>query len=382
MQLPRIARVRRLVPAKLAQRPLRWLPEAGAVIALAALIGFAVRPYVQTVRGHPSLAEYHFIEALQRAQGLPVDPARLYSEQTLYWTIWYIGLPTVLLGAFGVALVLRRCLQALITWRDPTGVWRVWSLPLAIICAASVVSLWTPDIDPDQPWASRRLIVTVIPGMIICALWGSSWLARRARDRGARPATAAVAGLFCVAAMLVPTVSTTFGLGLSHSGKSGGLTPVAQGLALTRTGAGEISAVAGLCSQLPRNASVVIVDRPTAAAFTQVIRGMCGVPVAWTSGRSVAAVDSVICSISAAGRRPLLLAATKGQLAAFGGTPVRVLDLATAQDPRQLTQLPTAPEQVHYQVWLTAPARPESGRELSHQAGSLDGSSRWWPAAG
>jgi hypothetical protein len=356
MQLARIGRVRRFVPAKLAQRPLRWLPEAGALIALAALVGFAVRPYVQTVRGHPSLAEYRFIEVLQRAQGLPVDPARSYSEQTLYWTIWYIGLPTVLLCAFGVALLLRRCLRALLTWRDPTGVWRAWSLPLAILGAASVVSLWMPDIDPDQPWASRRLIVTVIPGMIICALWASSWLARRARDRGARPATAAVAGLFCVAAMLVPTISTTFGLGLSHTGRSGGLTPVAQGLALSRTGAGEIGAVAGLCSQLPRNASVVIVDRPTAAAFTQVIRGMCGVPVAWTSSRSVAAVDSVIQSITAAGRRPLLLAATKGQLAAFGGTPVLVMNLATARDPRQLTQLPTRPEPVRYEVWLTAPA--------------------------
>jgi hypothetical protein len=355
MQLARIGRVRRWVPAKLRQRPLRWLPDAGAVLALAAVIGFAVRPYVQTVRGRPSLAEYHFIEALQRAQGLVVDPARTYSEQTLYWTIWYIGLPTILLGAFGAALALRRCLQALVTWRDPTGVWRVWSLPLAIVGAVSVVSLWTPDIEPDQPWASRRLIVAVIPGMIICALWASSWLARRARARGARPATAAVAGLFCAAAMLVPTLSTTFGLGLSHTGKSGGLTPVAQGLALTRTGAGEISAVAGLCSQLPRNASVVIVDRPAAAAFTQVIRGMCGVPVAWTSSRSVAVVDRVIGSISAAGRRPLLLAATKSQLAAFGGTPVRVLDLATAQDPRQLTQLPTSPEQVYYQLWLTAP---------------------------
>src|SRR6202007_1858800 len=104
-----IARGGRLGAAGLARRPLRWLPEASAVIALAALIGFAVRPYVQTVRGHPSLAEYRFIEVLQRAQGLPIDPARSYSEQTLYWTIWYIGIPTVLLGAFGVALVLRRC---------------------------------------------------------------------------------------------------------------------------------------------------------------------------------------------------------------------------------------------------------------------------------
>jgi hypothetical protein len=356
MQLARIARVRRLAPARLAQRPLRWLPEAGAAVALAALIGLAVRPYVQTVHGHPSRAEYLFIEALQRAQGLPVDPTRLYSEQTLYWTVWYIGLPTVLLGAFGVALVLRRCLRALLTWRDPKWVWREWSLPLAIFCVGSAVSLWIPDVEPDQPWASRRLIVTVIPGLTLCALWASSWLARRARDRGARPATAAVAGLACVAAMLVPTVSTTFGLGLSHSGTSGGLTPVAQGLALSRTGAGEISAVADLCSQLPANASVVIVGQPAAEEFTQVIRGMCGVPVAWMSGRSPAAVDSVIGSISRAGRRPLLLAARKAQLSAFGGTPVRVLDLATAQDPHQLTQLPTAPKQVHYQIWLTAPS--------------------------
>jgi hypothetical protein len=355
MQLPRIARVRSLVPATLAKRPLRWLPGASAVIALAALIGLAVRPYVQTVHGRPSLAEYRFIEVLQRAQGLKVDPARLYSEQTLYWVIWYIGLPTVLLGAFGVALLLRRCMQALLTWRDPAGVWREWSLPLAIFCVASVVSVWAPDIDPDQPWASRRLIVTVIPGLIICALWGSAWLARRARDRGARPATAAVAGLFCVAAMVVPTVSTTFGLGLSHSGRSGGLTPVAQGLALTQTDAGETSAVADMCSQLPRNASVVIIDPRIAAEFSQVIRGMCGVPVASMSGRPVAAVDSVIGSISAVGRRPLLLAASSAQLAAFGGTPVRVLDLATAQDPHQLTELPTAPQQVHYQIWLTAP---------------------------
>ena len=52
--------------------------------------------------------------------------------------------------------------------------------------------------------------------------------------------TAALAGVFCTAAMLVPTVSTTFGLGLSHSGSKGGLKPVAQGLALPRTGEGQV----------------------------------------------------------------------------------------------------------------------------------------------
>jgi hypothetical protein len=358
LQLGRIGRVRAFVPKTLARRPLRWLPEACAALAVAAFIWFAVRPYVQTVRGHPSLAERHFIGLLQRLEGLPLDPTRLYSEQTLYWVIWYIGLPTVLLGAFGLALVVRRCVRALLTWRDPEGVWREWGLPLAVISAGSAVVLWYPDIVPDQPWASRRLIVIAIPGLIIFALWGASWLARRARDRGARPATAGVAGVFCVAAMLVPTISTTFGVGLIHSGKSGGLTPVAQGLARSRTGAGEIGAVADLCAQIPANASVVIVDWTTASQFSQVIRGMCGVPVAWMAGQPVVAVNGVIGSISAAGRRPVLLAGTQRKLAGFGGSPVRVLDLVTTEDPHDLTQLPTSPQSVHYQVWMMAPSGP------------------------
>ena len=354
-QLARIGRVRRFVPRVLSRRPLRWLPEIGAAVAVAALIGLAVRPYVQKVHGHPSKVVYDFIASLQRLQGLPVDPTRLYSEQTLYWVIWYIGLPTVLLGAFGIAVVLRRCLRALLSWQDPAGVWRAWALPMAIICAGSAVVLWAPDIVPDQPWASRRLIVIAIPGLIICALWAAAWLARRARDRGARPVTAAVAGLFCAAAMLVPTVATTFGLGFSHSGKSGGLKPVVQGLALTRTGAGQIAAIRDLCAQIPRNSSVVIVDSTTAQEFSEVIRGMCGVPVAWMAGRPVSAVDSVINSIAAAGRRPLLLAGTQRRLAVFGGVPVRALDLRTTEDPHQLTQLPTSPQSVRYQVWLTVP---------------------------
>ena len=354
-QLGRIGRVRAFVPKTLARRPLRWLPEACAALTIAAFIWFAVRPYVQTVRGHPGLAERRFIGLLQRLQGLPLDPTRLYSEQTLYWVIWYIGLPTVLLGAFGIALIVRRCVRALLTWRDPKGVWREWGLPLAVIAAGSVV-LWDPDIVPDQPWASRRLIVMAIPGLIIFALWAASWLARRARDRGARPATAGVAGVACVAAMLVPTISTTFGVGLTHSGKSGGLTPVAQGLARSRTGAGEIGSVADLCAQIPANASVVIVGWTTASQFSQVIRGMCGVPVAWMAGQPVTAVDGVIGSISAAGRRPVLLAGTLHKLAGFGGAPVRVLNLITSEDPHDLTQLPTAPQTVHYQVWMTAPS--------------------------
>jgi hypothetical protein len=360
-QLARVGRVRTAVPRALARRPLRWLPEAGALLVVAALIGFVVRPYVQKVHGHPAPGVYNAIKALQQLDSLHIDPTRTYAEQTLYWVIWYVGLPTVLLGVVALAAVVRRCLRALLTWRDSTGVWRIWGLPLAMICAGSVVALWAPDIVPDQPWASRRLIVIVIPGLILCALWAAAWLGRRARDRGAQSVTAAVAGLFCVAAMLVPTVSTTFGLGLSHSSKTGSLKAVVHGLALTRTGAGQVGAVDQLCASIPRNVSVVIIDYPTAQEFSQVIRGMCGVPVAWMADQPASAVESVIGAIAAAGRQPLLMAGSERRLLSFGGSPVRVLDLATTQDPRDLTQLPTSLQPVRYQIWMTEPVPAGSG---------------------
>ena len=350
----RVDWVRNAVPRALAVRPLRWAPWAGAFVVLAALIGLFVRPYILRMHGHPTPADYSFIASLQRQQRLPVDPTRTYAEQTLYWLIWYIGLPTVLLGAFGVALVLRRSISTLLSWRDPTSVWRMWVLPTALICAGMGAALWAPDIAPDQPWASRRLVILAVPGLILCALWAAAWLGRRARDRGARPATAGVAGLFCLAAMLVPTVATTFGLGVSHSSTSGGLRLVTQeGVALKRIGAGQTEAVSDLCARIPRNASVVIVGGPTAAQFAQVVRGMCGVPTAWMSPQPAASVLTVTASVAAAGREPVLLADSARMLAVFGGSPQQVLNLTTYGDPHELTQLPTSPRSVTYRVWMT-----------------------------
>jgi hypothetical protein len=354
--LARLGWVQRNVPRALAAWPLRWLPQFAALLVFAALIGLFVRPYVQKVHGQPGAVVAAFIAALQRLQGLPVDPTRTYAEQTLYWLVWYVGLPTVLLGAAGVALVLSRSVRALLTWRDPSGVWRGWALPTAIICGGTAVLLWVPDIVPDQPWASRRLVVFAIPGLVMCGLWAASWLARRARDRGAGRVTASVAGVFCCAAMLLPTVATTFGLGLSHTGNAGALRPVAQeGMALNQIGAGQLDAVRALCGRIPRDASVLIVDYPTAAQFAQVVRGMCGLPTAWINGQAVSSVDAAVGSIFASGRQPVLLAAAPRQLAAFGGSPQSVLDLITTGDPHELTQLPTAPLVVHYQVWMTLP---------------------------
>jgi len=355
VELMRLPGFRKGMRALLASRPARWLPEFGAILTVLALIALLVRPYLQTVRGPATGGAAAFVAGLQRLEHLPVDPGRLYAEDTLYWVIWYIGLPTVLLGGFGLALLVRRCLRALVSWRDPSGTARIWALPVAVICCGSAAVLWQPHTVPDQPWASRRLVPLVIPGLILCALWASAWLRGRGRARGAGRTAASLVAVCCVGALLVPTVATSFGLGLSHSGNNGGLAPSANGLALKRTGPGEVGAVGRLCSSIGPNASVVIVDPAIAEEFSQVIRGMCGIPTASMTGQPAGNAQAIVGGIVRAGRRPVLLGARRSQLSGYGGgAAVQVLNLSTSQDPHTLTQPPTTLSPADYVIWMSA----------------------------
>jgi hypothetical protein len=360
--LLRVPRVRRLISTALARRPLRGLPGLASAAVIAALAWLAVRPYVQTVRGVLGRAASDYVGTLQRTEGLKVDPARLYSEYTLYWVIWYAGIATVLLGGFGAAILIRRCLRALLSWQDSSGTALNWALPLTVTLGGAAAVLWQPFTVPDQPWASRRLVPVVIPGLILLATWAGAWLTRRARDRGAGVATGAVVGTFCVGAMLLPSVSTSFGFSLSHAGTRGGLRPTAGGLAQHSVGAREADAVRSLCSSIGRSSSVVIVDRRVAAVFGQVIRGMCGVPVASVAENAPpASVQAVLARIPSAGRHPVVLGSKPAQVGAFGGSPLLVMNLATTQYPHELTQPPGAPWRARYMIWMASPGSPNTG---------------------
>jgi hypothetical protein len=342
--------VRQRAVRLLARPPLQWLPEAGAVMVVAVAIALLIRPYVQTVRGGAS----PYVAALQRLTGLPVDPGRLYAEDSLYWVIWYLGAPALLLGVAGLALLTRRCLRALITWHDPTGMARVWALPLMIIGWGALTMLWRPGTVPDQPWASRRLVPVLLPGLIVAAVWVAAWLAVRARERGASTAAVAAAVACFVAALVVPSAMTTFGIAMKQA-IPGGSARATSGLAFQRTSAGELAAVRALCGAIPGSSSVVLLDS-TAAEFTQVIRGMCGVPAAAAAaGATRVQVEAVTGGITRAGRHPVLLATNPSELTAYGTQPRKVLDLTTAQDAHLLTQPPASTWPVHYVLWISAP---------------------------
>ena len=361
-----IRRTRRWIRVLLQGRPLRWLPEVVAAATVVAVIGFAVRPYFQTVRGETDPATISYVAELQKLAHLPIDGHRQYAEDSLYWVIWYLGVPAVILGTLGIALLARRGLKSLITWRD-SGAARVWALPLMITGWVTVSVLWRPGIIPDQPWASRRLVPVVLPGLILAAIWMAAWIKERGRLLGASRVAASIVAVCCLIALLVPAAVTTFGVGTTKT--AGGSTrPTAHGLAFKRTGTGEDRAVRELCSQIGPNASVVILDSLTADRFSQVIRGMCATPTARIDDPTPDEVSTVVTGIEHTGRRPVLLAGTQSQLSAYGGGARKVVDLLTTQDAHELTQPPTRTWLIHLVIWMSDPAGVSGGRVASQAA--------------
>ncbi|RKS76361.1 hypothetical protein BZB76_1715 [Actinomadura pelletieri DSM 43383] len=310
------------------------LPGVAAVLTVLVMVGFAVRPWVQTVRREPATRDdemnVRFIETIQRIQRLPVDGTRQYSEDSLHWVSWYIGPPALLFATVGAALLVRRLLRGRST---------EWLLPYAMIVWTTTQVLIRPGITPDHPWASRRLIGLVIPGLLLFTVFAAAWAARRVRLLGYGRRLVRAGAVVGVALMLVPIVL------------------VSGGLLVTRTEQHEVAAVDGMCDALDPRGSVVVVEQSTADRFLQVVRGMCGVPSARTTGSAtIADVRRVIAGITEAGRHPVIMAARPEQVAPYG-TPRRVLSLRTRQDGRTLTGPPGGTWGLSMEVWIAEPPR-------------------------
>jgi hypothetical protein len=270
-----------------------------------------------------------------------------YYMISLRWVFWYIGVPAVLLATLGAALLARRCLQG----RAPS-----WTLPLMVSAWIIVTVLYRPAIYPDQPWASRRLVPAVLPGLILLAVWASNWLVTSVRERGYRRVAGGALAFVCAALLLVPPAVTTFGLRIRYGGPLG-VRPVAHGLALQRTYAGEIAAVNRLCAAIPADSSVVVIGKRAGHQMPQVIRGMCGYPVAIVLYPQVSSMKKVVRGIERAGRRPVVLARTPAELLPYGGTATQIMRLRTRQDPRTLAVPPRETKGWNPELWMTEPAR-------------------------
>jgi cytochrome bd-type quinol oxidase subunit 2 len=347
----------------------QWL---ALVLPVAVLVGLAERPLLQTVRGQVDPAMIRAVAALQRYAGLPVDGTRQYYESSLHWVLWYLGAPALLLACGGAASLGRRSVE-LVTGGAPgrpadasvaPASVRLWGLPFVIVAWSVVTVLWDPAVVPWQPMASHRLVPAVLPGFVLLGIWMSTWLMSRASIFGASRAARGAVGACCVLALAIPPLETTLNPGLVSPGASAGSALADQlrlrGVGATATYGGSLDAATVLCGAIGPSASVLVTDAATAATYAPVIRGLCGQPAALvvpgpTAAASAASLGQAIRAVDQAGRRPVLLGATRASVAVPGSVPQQAVALRTAGDAESLTGAPAGTWPVTYTAWLAVP---------------------------
>jgi len=226
-------------------------------------------------------------------------------------------------------------------------------------------------------------VPAVLPGFIAFALWAVAWATGMLR-RGEVPGLARLAELLarmkerrrsllagglasvCAIAFLVPTVISSFGLNVHHGGPAG-VKVTANGLALKKVYQDQVAKVYGLCAQIPKNSSVVIVDGPLADRMAEVVRGMCDVPVGRYHDLDAYNDPTVpkqwiyaaIRGIQHVKRHPVLLAANPGELTFLlnKGPVHKAMTLRSTRDGQALVTKPMNLLPEDMDIWMWKPAR-------------------------
>lgn len=297
--------------SELRAAPKPWLLTAVTALPFIVIAVFIVRPYVER--------NWH---ALQ------------YAPLSLHWIYWYTGFSTIAFAVIATAMLGRRCVK---------GEAPVWVLPLLTFAWAIVWFLLRPAITAHQPYASRRLVPAVLPGLVLLAVWLAAWLGRKSRvihlvsvpDYLKRSPRVFVIAC-CAGAIFLPPMIGNFGLGLKSGGPLG-VMPSSDGLALQRAYVGEVAAIDKICQSIPPNSSVLIADFMLYWQFEENIRGTCDVPVAavqtvvpgantapgWNASPTAMVAD--VAAIEKAGRHPIVLAATSSELSPLGNGSVNLM---------------------------------------------------------
>jgi hypothetical protein len=317
------------------------LVQAVTVAPFIVLVAFIVRPYVER--------NWH---ALQ------------YAPLSLHWIYWYTGATAIGFAVIATAMIGRRCIK---------GEAPLWVLPLMTFAWAIVWFLLRPAITAHQPYASRRLVADVLPGIILLAVWLTAWITRKSRvvrmvdvpaylERSPRWLITGV----CAAALFVPPLIGNFGLGIK-----------AGGLATQRAYVGEIAAIEKICQSLPADASVLIADYTMNQQFAQDIRGTCGVPVAGLGSTQYPGIETIppnaaqvsgdgvspqtvladVQAIKRIGRRPIVLAPATTPLAQLGNGSIKlIMAQDTSIDEHVVfgTPMSTLPQRMTVYSWEPA----------------------------
>lgn len=255
---------------------------ASVLVAGAILFGWFVRPHLKPAETSLRLET---VETLQRRDGLRVEPARSYAEESLRWMAWYLGAPALVAATGGLAWATWRAVRA---WTDAA------TLTLLVLCLGAGALYWyDPNITPDQMWATRRFIPATFPSLAVWAAASVGFLmsttaAQRVRCK--RPPLAVAALGLATIALLLPPVLTTAPLRWQRT-QPGYLRPILQ-----------------TCDAVGSDGAIIVLGGFGSITLPQTLRSWCGVPVAAQgSAVSPAKLPALAARIKAAGRHLYLV---------------------------------------------------------------------------
>lgn len=180
-------------------------------------------------------------------------------SRSLHWFSAYIGLVGIVVAFVGFVVLAARARHG----REAAAAVFLVAIPTAVLYIAR------PSIQPGQPWAMRRYLPVVIPGIaiaVVVALDAGWQLARSAR--AARVRAVATAGVVVVV-LLVATPTAW----------------AARPLVTARMQHGAEAAIDHVCDVADPDAALLVYGNRTTfvGALLEALRAFCGVPVANSS---------------------------------------------------------------------------------------------------
>jgi len=314
--------------------------QAVATTSAVFLIGmfFFLRPHLMTMRANPNSGGANYVEQVQKFQNMAVDPTRSYYENATIWLSWYVGWATLALALAGACWV---------AWQQISGRRRVWAPAFLMFFGMAMAVLFAPSITPDHPWADRRFVPVVLPGLVLFAVafiavvvhalgrypWTGSW--KHVVLRAAQPAVA----VFATALVVVPTWAGS------------------REVLYTKTEVGEPGLVHAVCATLRPGDLVLAIGNRARSEWPGTLRVMCGVNAAYLDDYDNAPRMSAIAALAKAeGGRLMLLAestADKDAAAFDADWPAKpTASGITSEATHTLVERPGKPVRFGTEMWV------------------------------
>jgi hypothetical protein len=322
----------------------RRLPILAAAGTFVIGLFFFLRPHLMTMRSNPTSGGANYVEQVQRFLHMTVDPTRSYYEQATRWLSWYLGWGTLALALIGACWL---------AYEQVAGRRRVWAAAFLVFFGTATVVLLRPQITPDHPWADRRFVPVVLPGLVLFALMAVvpvvQFIASRSsrawsdNSGGARPALlGALQGAVGALAVLIVVVPVWTG---------------SRDVIYTKTEVGEPTLVHQVCAQLRPGDVVIAIGGRARTEWPGTMKVMCGVNVGYLdNGGDLTEMAQIETQVHADGGRLMLLAESEADKnaaqfeAAWPDKPTA--SLITSEATHTLVTRPGKPTKFLTEMWL------------------------------